>query len=140
LSDGFTPTQLLLRLAGRAADGAYLSVSGLITESLGPRGQRFAREFGASLPGVDVEPSAVYTADATAVLLDAIARSDGTRQSVRRELFHTSLESGLTGPIRFDRRGDVVAPPVTILRIGRGERDLPAFPGAALDRVVRSAD
>jgi hypothetical protein len=53
-------------------------------------------------------------------------------------LFRTSLEDGLTGRIHFDRRGDIIAPPITILRIRHGERDLPTFPGAKLDQVVRS--
>jgi DNA-binding SARP family transcriptional activator/ABC-type branched-subunit amino acid transport system substrate-binding protein/sugar lactone lactonase YvrE len=138
LSDGFTPTSVLVRQAGRAADGAYLSVSGLINESFGARGRRFARAFGATLPGVTIEPSAVYTAEATGVLLDAIARSDGTRAGVLDELFRTSLRRGLTGSVRFDERGDVVAPPITILRIARGTRGVPNFPGATLARVVRS--
>ena len=38
-------------------------------------------------PARRVEPSAVYAAQATEVLLDAIARSDGTRASVLDELF-----------------------------------------------------
>jgi hypothetical protein len=82
LSDGFTPTNLLMRQAGVAADGAYLSISGLINESLEARGRRFAAALRATLPGVDIEPSAIYTAEATRVLLDAIGRSDGTRASV----------------------------------------------------------
>jgi ABC-type branched-subunit amino acid transport system substrate-binding protein len=71
----------------------------------------------ATLPGVDIEPSAIYTAEATLVLLDAIARSDGTRAGVIDELFGTSLRHGLTGSVRFDKRGDIAAPPITILRI-----------------------
>ena len=138
LSDGFTPTQLLLRRAGRAADGAYLSVTGLLPESLGPEGRRFAGLRG-HLAGLEIEPSAIYTAEATGVLLDAIARSDGTRAGVLDELFRTSLQRGLTGAVRFDARGDIVAPAITILRIVRGERGLVNFPGATLDRVVRSA-
>ncbi len=138
VSDGFTPTSLLLRQAGRAADGAYLSVSGLSNESLPPRGRRFAATFGATLPGVDIEPSAIYTAEATQVLLDAIARSDGTRAGVVEELFRTSLRRGLTGSIRFDDRGDILAPPITILRISREEDELPNFPGARIERVVRT--
>lgn len=138
LSDGFTPTDVLVRKARRAADGAYLSVSGLVNESLGARGRRFARAFGATLPGVDIEPSAVYTAEATGVLLDAIARSDGTRAGVVDELFRTSLRHGLTGGIRFDERGDVVTPAITILRISGAAQSLPSFPGASLERVVRT--
>jgi branched-chain amino acid transport system substrate-binding protein len=138
LSDGFTPTAVLARQAGLAADGAYLSISGLINESLGRRGRRFERTFGATLPGIEIEPSAVYTAEATGVLLDAIARSDGTRAGVVAELFRTSLREGLTGSVRFDRRGDIVAPPITILRIEAGARALPNFPSATLARVVRT--
>jgi ABC-type branched-subunit amino acid transport system substrate-binding protein len=72
------------------------------------------------------------------VLLDAVARSDGTRAGVLDELFRTSLPHGLTGSVRFDERGDIIAPPITILRIRRGEHDLPTYPGATLDRVTRS--
>jgi len=50
------------------------------------------------------------TAEATGVLLDAVARSDGTRAGVLDELFRTSLPHGLTGSVRFDERGDIVAP------------------------------
>ena len=138
LGDGFTPTELLLRRAGRAAEGAHLSVSGLINESLPFQGRRFAAAFGATLPGVDIEPSAVYTAEATGVLLDAIARSNGTRAGVLDELFQTTLHDGLTGSIRFDERGDIVAPPITLLRISRGQQRLPTYPGAILERVVRA--
>jgi DNA-binding SARP family transcriptional activator/ABC-type branched-subunit amino acid transport system substrate-binding protein len=138
LSDGFTPTKLLVRQAGRAADGAYLSVSGLVNESLPAQGRRFAAAFGETLPGVEIEPSAIYTAEATGVLLDAVARSDGTRAGVLDELFRTSLPHALTGSVRFDERGDMIAPPITILRIRRGDHGLPTYPGATLDRVMRS--
>lgn len=46
--------------------------------------------------------------------------------------------AGLTGSIRFDVRGDVVAPAITILRIAGGAEGLPNFPGATLERVVRT--
>ena len=38
---------------------------------------------------MEVEPATVYAAQATEVLLDAIARSDGTRGSVLEQLFKT---------------------------------------------------
>jgi len=53
-------------------------------------------------------------------------------------LFATNLERGRTGPVRFDRRGDIVAPPITILRVRRGARQLATFPGAVLHGVERS--
>jgi ABC-type branched-subunit amino acid transport system substrate-binding protein len=61
-------------------------------------------------------------------MLDAIARSDGTRTSVTRELFRTRVEDGLLGEIRFDRYGDLVEGPVTIYRL--------TDEGPVVDRVV----
>jgi ABC-type branched-subunit amino acid transport system substrate-binding protein len=55
----------------------------------------------------------VYAAQAAEILLDAIARSDGTRSSVTRELFRTDVEDGILGDIRFDENGDLVEAPVT---------------------------
>ena len=137
-TEGFTGTGLLARQAGAAAEGTYVSVSGLINASLPPAGRRFVDAFGATLPGVDIEPSAVYAAEATGVLLDALAASDGTRAGVLRALFRTDLRGGLTGRIRFDRNGDVIAAPITILQIRRGSRRLPVYPDAEVARVVRS--
>jgi DNA-binding SARP family transcriptional activator/ABC-type branched-subunit amino acid transport system substrate-binding protein len=138
LADGFTPTRFLARRAGRAAEGAYLGVTGLVDAGLGPRGRAFAEEFGSTLPGVAVEPTAVYTAEATGVLLDAIARSDGTRGGMLDAVMTTEIEDGLTGPIRFDPRGDVIAPAITILRMRSGARGPAGFPGTVVDRVVRA--
>ena len=78
--------------------------------SLGARGRAFVEDFGATLPGVEIEPTAVYTAEATGVLLDAIARSGGTRAGALDAVMATRLEDGLTGAVRFDANGDVVAP------------------------------
>jgi ABC-type branched-subunit amino acid transport system substrate-binding protein len=64
-------------------------------------------------------------------LIDAIARSDGTRKSVTRELFRTRIESGILGEVRFDENGDLVEAPVTIFRIV-GNR-------AVVDRVVTAS-
>ena len=83
------------------------------------------------------KPSQFYTAYAAQsaeILLDAIARSDGTRASVTRELFKTRVENGILGDIRFDKNGDPVEAPVTIWRIVRPSRDAPN--GRVADRVV----
>jgi hypothetical protein len=55
-------------------------------------------------------------------LLDAIARSDGTRASVTRELLATRIEDGLVGPVRFDADGDVRPSPFAIIRPSRSTR------------------
>ncbi len=82
------------------------------------------------------KPGQFYTAAAAQsaeILLDAIARSDGTRSSVTKELFKTRVENGILGKIRFDKNGDPVEAPVTIWRVVRPSR---APNGCVADRVV----
>ena len=65
----------------------------------------------------------------------AIARSDGTRASVTREVFRTRVEDGILGDIRFDRNGDLVDAPFTFFRIV-GERTSEEGLHPDVDRVV----
>jgi ABC-type branched-subunit amino acid transport system substrate-binding protein len=71
-----------------------------------------------------VEVYSVTTAQATEVLLDAIAKSNGTRASVTRELFKTEFTNGILGTFSFDRNGDTTAGAVTIYRIEAGKPKL----------------
>jgi DNA-binding SARP family transcriptional activator/ABC-type branched-subunit amino acid transport system substrate-binding protein/DNA-binding beta-propeller fold protein YncE len=141
-SDRFSPVPDLLEAAGPAARGMYLSLSGMPNRELPPPGKRFLEEFEATRAG---EPSpsnsAAYAAQATEILLDAIARSDGTRESVTRELLETTIEDGILGDIDFDENGDPVEAPVTIFRVvGKGRADLlpgfESFESAVVDRVI----
>jgi YVTN family beta-propeller protein len=131
LVDGLTPTDLLVDEAGEAARGAYLSYNGLTPDQFGPAGRRFAAKLGATLPGAEIEPGALYAAAATEVLLDAIARSDGTRASVAGVLHETRLDT-VVGRLSFTAAGDPVGSPVTIVRLRPGARD-----DAVFDRLVR---
>ena len=96
-----------------AALGMYVAYPGADVEVLPPAGKRFLKDLEARTG----KPSLFYTASAaqaTEILLDAIARSDGTRASVTRELFKTRVENGILGDIRFDKNGDPVEALVTI--------------------------
>ena len=55
------------------------------------------------------------------MLLDAIARSDGTRASVVEELFATKVENGILGSFSFDRFGDIDPAPVGVYRFEGGK-------------------
>jgi DNA-binding SARP family transcriptional activator/ABC-type branched-subunit amino acid transport system substrate-binding protein/DNA-binding beta-propeller fold protein YncE len=139
--DRFGPVPDLLEAAGPAARGMYLSLSGVLNGELPPPGRRFLEEFEATRAGEpSPSPSAAYAAQAAEILLDAIARSDGTRSSVTRELRGTTVEDGILGDIRFDEYGDLVAGPVTIFRVvGKGRPSLPGFgdfEDAVVDRVI----
>jgi branched-chain amino acid transport system substrate-binding protein len=138
-NDGFTPISLLLERAGEAGKGMYLSLSGLTVERLSPSGRAFAAAFAATQPGADIEPTAIYAAQAAEVLLDAIARSNGTRASVIRELFRTDVTDGLLGDFTFDANGDISESPITILRAVHrgGSNTILSFEGAEIVSVER---
>ena len=86
-----------------------------------------------------IEPSTVYAAQAAEILLDAIARSDGTRTSVISELFRTKVDNGLIGNFTFDENGDISESPITILRAERegGANTILSFEGARIVSVER---
>jgi branched-chain amino acid transport system substrate-binding protein len=137
--DGLTPLKLLTAQAGPAALGVHVSLAGLVTGRLPPAGARFVSRFGKTQHGVEVQPSAVYAAQATEVLLDAIARSDGTRASVLEQLFHTRVGNGLLGSFDFNANGDISASPITILRVARsgGSNTVQSVEGGVVERVVQ---
>jgi YVTN family beta-propeller protein len=135
----FTPVAQLFADAGSAARGVLITSPGLTPEALGPRGKRFLREFGATHPG-GVTNFAVYAAAATEVLLDAIARSDGTRASVVRALSKTRLDDSVVGPLALAPNGEPSPQPVTVLRAehGRGRTDIvQGLEGAAQVDVIK---
>jgi branched-chain amino acid transport system substrate-binding protein len=137
--DGLIPLALLVEKAGKAALGVHVSFVGVVIEGLPPAGARFVESFGRTQPGAEIEPFAVYAAQATEVLLDAIARSDGTRGSVLDQLFRTRVRNGLLGSFGFDANGDTTESPVTILRVvrGGGSNEIRSVEGSVVEDVVR---
>jgi branched-chain amino acid transport system substrate-binding protein len=118
-NQGFTPVSELFAAAGGAASGVIMTSPGLTVDALGERGRRFVREFGATVPSHRVTNLDVYAAAATEVLLDAIARSDGTRESVARALKRTRLADSAIGPLALAPDGEPTANPITVLRVER---------------------
>jgi ABC-type branched-subunit amino acid transport system substrate-binding protein len=96
------------------------------------------KEFLASERAKEFNPFAIYAAQAAEVMLDAIARSNGTRASVTRELMATRVRNGILGSFRFDRNGDTTSQNVTILRPQRagGARKLIGVEGSVVVRVI----
>jgi YVTN family beta-propeller protein len=117
---GFLPVAQLFENTGPAARGVLLTIPGLTTDKLGTSGERFVRSFGATRPGGPVSTYAIYAAAATEVLLDAIARSDGTRPSVARALSQTRLPDSVLGPLELNWTGEPLTHPITVVRAERG--------------------
>ena len=118
--DGFTPISAFAQLAGPAAEGITVTVPAPAPERLRGEGERFVTDFKQAL-GRPVEAYSVAAAQATEVMLDAIASSDGSRASVAAQLFKTKVTNGILGSFSFDRNGDTTAGAVTIYRIERGK-------------------
>jgi branched-chain amino acid transport system substrate-binding protein len=120
--------QETLEATGGAARGLYVATSDVPPTDIGltPAGRRFMQEYGPDVLGGFV----LEAAQATELVVQAIARSDGTRASVLRELKASRVRDGLLGSFRFDRNGDLTPAAVRIIRItGRD---------SVLDRVVRT--
>ena len=118
LSDGFTPFPVLLR-TGPAAEGATVTVAVPALSRLGRAGKRFARRFADAI-GTQPEPYALSAAEAAEAMLAAIARSDGSRGSVRHELLTQPVRNGILGDFRFDANGDTTRAIVSVYQITRG--------------------
>ncbi len=119
------PISALREAVGPLADGMYAMSDTPPEQLLSPRGQAWLRQFVATTHatglGVAVAPQA---AQATEVLLDAIARSDGHRASVTRAVKSTEVRGTgiLAGDWRFSGGGDMAPAPVFVARIGSDSR------------------
>lgn len=121
----FAAGNLLLAAAkelGPVGEGLHATGPELVLESLTPAGRRFLRSVRVSPEQALSEGfiGPVEAAPATEVLLDAIARSDGTRASVVEELFETRLKGGFLGSFSFDRRGDITPASIALFTIRNG--------------------
>ena len=106
---------------GQAGEGMLVTVPGIPPTLLPPAGRRFVRELGRAASVQPGQLGAPEAAQATEVLLDAVARSDGTRASVVEELFATKVENGILGSFTFDRLGDMDPAPVGVYRFEDGK-------------------
>ena len=88
----------LIHGAGLAARGVYLATVEALPDagSLTPAGARFAASFGTAAR----RGYAMNAAAAAEVVLQAIARSDGTRASVLRSLRSLHVNNGILGTSR----------------------------------------
>ncbi len=106
---------------GPAAEGMYVSVAGIPPDKLSGDGKAFVKAFGAQI-GTEVNPYAAYAAQTAAVVLDAIAKSDGTRASVNANLFKTKVTNGILGTFSINENGDTTSNPVTVyVQTGSGK-------------------
>jgi branched-chain amino acid transport system substrate-binding protein len=111
-------SQQFLDDAGAAADGTRVLYGFLPPESLSGKGADFVSEYTRRY-GQPLTYTA-YAAEAASVLLEAIARSDGTAPSVRDEVLRTRFFDGLLGRWSFDSHGDITPARFASIRIDGG--------------------
>ena len=123
--DSFIPVSDAILFAGDAATGVYVTSSNPPNGSLPPVGRQWLRRFAAAQLGGHVPTSSALAAAATEALLDAIARSDGSRASVAAKLLATKLPDSIIGPLRFTARGDIAACAISEYQIVGGTAFVP---------------
>lgn len=98
-------------------DGIYVSSAGIPAPALPPAGRRFLKTLLPGRPFADISPNVAAAAEATEILLNAIATSDGTRASIARSLLGSSTRDGLIGQVSFNTQGDPLPAPIAIYRV-----------------------
>ena len=116
--DGFNAPDLAGDL-GSSAEGMTMSLPGPPISRLPPAGRKFVSEFGASLVA-PAQTDTPYAAQATQLMLDAIARSDGTRASVAHQLLTAKVSNGILGNFAITPNGDTTADTITIYQVHNG--------------------
>ena len=107
-----------LTLAGADAEGTYASSPGQPL-ALMPGGSEFSEKFNAKYGVIQIYSPYAY--DATRAMIDAMKRADSaTPANYLPELVKTNF-TGVTGPIAFDDKGDILGGAVTVYQAQGGE-------------------
>ncbi len=121
--------EAFIEAAGGAAEGSYLTFSGLPASELPGTGQEFVQRYQERFPDSEIDALTAYGYEAANVLLDAIERAysadgDVTREGVLREVFATRNYNGVLGTWSFDENGDTTLTELSGQRVRNGEFEL----------------
>ena len=105
--DGFE-SQASIDESGGASVGGFFSNAGAPVDKItGKASAEFQAQLKAgALKGTPLQAYAMYQGQAAEIMLDAIAASDGTRQSILEQLFATEVVDGILGSFTFNENGD----------------------------------
>lgn len=106
-ADGFVTSAWFTTGGADNVNGAYGTAPTLPADQVAGAGASFLTGFKESI-GADknIEVYTIYAAAAAQAALDAIARSDGTREGVLAVLFETNIADSVVGPLAFNADGD----------------------------------
>jgi branched-chain amino acid transport system substrate-binding protein len=121
VSDGFVLSSLFEEAGPENVEGAHGTAPTFPPDQLEGAGKEFFDQFSEAEGGKALEVYTVYAAAAAQVLIDAISRSDGSREDVIAKLFETDIPDSVTGPMSFNEEGDPVEATETIYLAKGGE-------------------
>jgi ABC-type branched-subunit amino acid transport system substrate-binding protein len=136
-SNYFVFVRDVLKYIGPAARGIYVATTDVTRGmlELTPAGKQFLDDFGEDGSGSPI----LESAQATELVLRAIARSDGTRESVLEKLKASRVKDGILGTFRFDRNGDLTQAKMPIIQITGSTPPSSPLPKLMQGAVIHSA-
>jgi ABC-type branched-subunit amino acid transport system substrate-binding protein len=136
-SNYFVFVRDVLKFIGPAARGIYVATTDVTRGQLEltPAAKQFLEDFGEDGSGGPI----LESAQATELVLRAIARSDGTRESVLEKLKASRVKDGILGSFRFDGNGDLTPAKMPIIRITGSTPPSSPLPKFMQGAVIHSA-
>ena len=119
-SDGFVLSSLFEE-SDNKVEGAFGTAPTKPVEKLTGAGKELVEEFQEAEGGKVIEVYTVYAMAAAQVALDAISRSDGSREDVTAKVFETDLSDTVIGPISFNAEGDVAGGTESVYKAVNGK-------------------
>ncbi len=108
-----------LRVAGPAAEGAYVTFLGTPPELL-PSAQTFIANYKARFPGQEIKAYDHYGYEASNILLELIAKVGPDREKILAALPSVDYK-GVLGETKFDNKGDTLNHQITLFQVKDGK-------------------
>jgi branched-chain amino acid transport system substrate-binding protein len=122
--DGFNDSATVTD-AGAAAEGMYVTIGGQDPNALtNATGKAFVAAYKKTYKVDHLEAYTAYGAQAFLVLANAIAKSDGTRASITKNLYNVSFPKGIIGAFKIDNTGDPNLGGVTVDQYVGGQQKI----------------
>lgn len=125
-----------IKLAGPAAEGVFASSPGLPLDNM-PGSKEFKDKFVAKYGPIQIY--APYAYDATRTLIDAMIKADSVEPAKYLPVLAKIQRQGVSGPIAFDEKGDLMNGPVTLYVVKGGKWDPVETIGGAAPAAEKAA-
>ncbi|GAB3264903.1 branched-chain amino acid ABC transporter substrate-binding protein [Chitinimonas naiadis] len=134
--DGFQ-TGEYIKLAGDNAEGQFASQPGMPKDKM-PGFADFEKKYKAKF-NTDIQIYAPFTYDATKIMVAAMKKAGSADPAKYLPELAKIEYTGVTGPIKFDDKGDIVGGSVTVYQIKGGKWETAATIGGAAPEAPAAA-